>query len=547
VSDYSALASATPAALAAHLLSLGDNDTRQSWIARLFDDMEETGEHESLGNLAWACNDIALLLNRGHQPEEIRKCPYRGYVAGPDDGPAPPPEVTRPDRTAPGYVPPFGFVVGADGELQPELEPFTPEELDRARARWDLAARREQMDLPELTPEQLDALLDGEEVESEEEEAGGAEDSEPRLWPAGDGSIAHMLRTPPPELTWFCRDRLLSNRAHLLVGIGGSSKTRALIQLAMAAVTGRLAWAWEIERTGSAVLILAEDTQEGFHRTLAAILEHGSFSHQERALLAERLHVFPLAGQDTKLLALQPGGVLVETSHFTGLVERCKRIPDLAFIGLDPALGLTEGDENSQTHQRRLGSLCDRLAIESRAAVVLVAHAAKALQSAEEVGSHSSRGGGAITDAVRAEFTLRTMTAPEARDAGITDLEERKAHVQLVATKGNELSPAAFVPVWLKRGPGGVLAQVKLEQAGDRGGIGRREAQALAILKELAAVSTPAMREWRAACQEAGLLHGENERAHERAMERIRDRLRDASLIAPGMTRGIWLPTHDDE
>jgi len=153
--------------------------------------------------------------------------------------------VTRPDRTAPGYVPPFGFVVGADGELQPELEPFTPEELDRARARWDLAARREQMDLPELTPEQLDALLDGEEVESEEEEAGGAEDSEPRLWPAGDGSIAHMLRTPPPELTWFCRDRLLSNRAHLLVGIGGSSKTRALIQLAMAAVTGRLAWAWE--------------------------------------------------------------------------------------------------------------------------------------------------------------------------------------------------------------------------------------------------------------------------------------------------------------
>ncbi len=30
-------------------------------------------------------------------------------------------------------------------------------------------------------------------------------------------------------------------------------------------------------------------------------------------------------------------------------------------------------------------------------------------------------------------------------------------------------------------------------------------------------------------------------------MERIRDRLRDASLIAPGMTRGIWLPTHDDE
>lgn len=506
MSDYSALATATPSTLAAHLLSLGDNDTRQAWIDQVFSDAEETGEHETLGTLAWACSDVAALLSRGWEPEQIFHDPCRGFV-GLDDGPPPPlPPPTRPDRPdrlAPDYAPPFGFVVGADGELLPEQE-------------------------PDETP---CGQTEG-------------EDGEPRLWPAGDGSIAHMLRTPPPELTWFCRDRLLSNRAHLLVGIGGSSKTRALIQLAIAAVTGRLAWAWEIVRTGSAVLILAEDTREGFHRTLAAILEHGNFSHQERALLAERLHVFPLAGQDTKLLALQPGGVLVETSHFTGLVERCKRIPDLAFIGLDPALGLTEGDENSQTHQRRLGSLCDRLAIESGAAVVLVAHAAKALQSAEEVGSHSSRGGGAITDAVRAEFTLRTMTAPEARAAGITDLEERKAHVQLVATKGNELPSAAFVPVWLKRGNGGVLAQVELVPGGGPSG---REAQALEILAGLAAVSTPALKEWRAACQEAGLLTGDNERNRERCMERIRDNLRDAGLIVPGMGRGVWLPTESEQ
>jgi hypothetical protein len=49
------------------------------------------------------------------------------------------------------------------------------------------------------------------------------------------------------------------------------------------------------------------------------------------------------------------------------------------------------------------------------ACVVLASHSAKALQGADEIGSHSSRGGGAITDAVRAEFVLRTMTAAEAK------------------------------------------------------------------------------------------------------------------------------------
>ena len=552
MSDYSTLARESVSRLAEFLVSTGDNSTRQKWIDRLFDDMKEVGNYDELGPLAWRANDIAVLLNKGHLPDEIRECPYRGIVAGPDDGPAPPPLAACPDRS----IPPKGFKPSLHGGYTPDMDdpevrariacfgmpdtfaelwtnPLPSQaEIQRALAIQDIRERRFEMGLPTLSQEQLDALLDGREP---------GEAAEPHLWPSGDGSIAHMLHTPPPELKWLCRDRLLSNRAHLLVGVGGSSKTRALIQLAMGAVTGRLGWAWEIERTGSAVLILGEDTPDGFHRTFAAILEHGGFSHQERALLADRLHVFPLAGQDAKLLALQPGGLLVETSHFTGLLERCKRIGDLVFIGLDPALGLTEGDENSQTHQRRLGSLCDRLAIESGAAVVLVAHAAKALQSAEEVGSHSSRGGGAITDAVRAEFTLRTMTAPEARAAGITDLEERKAHVQLVATKGNELPPAAFIPTWLKRGHGGVLTQVELEQ-NDRGGIGKKEAKALEILRELCQEEAPRFKDWMTACSDAGLLSGDTDNARRRSMERIRNTLHFNGLAEPGQTYGVWVP-----
>ncbi len=84
---------------------------------------------------------------------------------------------------------------------------------------------------------------------------------------------------------------LLAYRAHLLTGAGGSSKTRALYHLAIAAVIGRLPWGWPIERTGSAVLFLAEDTIENVHRTLHALIEFGDITEAESKLVGERLFV----------------------------------------------------------------------------------------------------------------------------------------------------------------------------------------------------------------------------------------------------------------
>jgi AAA domain-containing protein len=363
----------------------------------------------------------------------------------------------------------------------------------------------------------------------------------PTPWPPMSGDVSEYLRTPPPPLPWFARDRLLADRAHVLTGVGGSGKTRSLYHLGIGAIVGRLPWGWEIERTGAAALFLTEDAPGNVHRTLAALVAHGGFRRDEIQLIGERLRVYPLAGQQSRLLSLESGGVLVETSCAAGLFKTCTAIPDLRFVGLDPAIGLSEGDEGNPAHQRRLGELADRLALETGTCVVLSSHAAKALQAADEAGSHSSRGSGAITDAVRAEFVLRTMTAAEARTFGIAELEVRKSHVQLVATKGNELPPEAFAPVWLRRGFGGVLELANLTPA-EVEPVGRRELAALAALRKLAAVAAPLLKDWRQACAEAGLLTGENFRAQERSMERIRDALVSAGLVERGTGRGVFLP-----
>ena len=367
----------------------------------------------------------------------------------------------------------------------------------------------------------------------------------PEPWPPGlSGSVADLIGTPAPDVHWFAHFALLAYRAHLLTGAGGSSKTRLLYHLAVGAILGRLPWGWKIERTGSAVLFLAEDTVDNVHRTLHALIEFGDITEAEGKLIGERLFVFPLAGKDAVLLA-NDSGSLRETVAAEGMRARCKTIPGLAFIGVDPCIAFSEGNEMDAAHQRRLGELFDRLAIETRACVVATSHAAKHIQNAEEVGSHSSRGSGAITDAVRAEFTMRTMTADEGRKHGITEIEHRRAFVQLAATKGNELPPSAFAPIWLKRGPGGVLELADLAApAADP--VGPRERAALDVLRDLAATSTPMLKDWRDACAAVGLLTGKNPDAMKKAMDRIRETLMYAGLVRPGMAKGAYVPAEDE-
>ena len=332
-----------------------------------------------------------------------------------------------------------------------------------------------------------------------------------------------LTTTKPSGIPWFADQRIQLGRGMLLTGIGGSSKTRVMYQLAIGAVIGRLAWSWEVTTTGRALLVLTEDTFEDYHRTVYGCCEALHLTADELQAVDDKIIAYPMAGQDVRLLAKLDRHTLVKSPEFQALQAKAEEYGDVCFIGLDPALSLTEGDEMEQNDQRQLGKMADDLAVRTGASVCLVAHATKASSNAEELGSHNSRGGGAITDAVRMEYGMRTMTAKEASKAGIDDTEERKRHKQLVATKGNHIPPAAFVPVWLRAGEGGVLYGVDLDfdaaPSAGKAGQGKRQKEALSILEKMhaehrlnvvknsrdEAEAKVSVKEWREAMQEGGI------------------------------------------
>lgn len=358
--------------------------------------------------------------------------------------------------------------------------------------------------------------------------------------------IADHLDIEPPPIEWFVEDRIQAGRGILITGVGGSSKTRFLYHLAIGAVFGRLPWGWPINKQGRAVLILTEDTAKDVHRTVYYTCKGMGLSRDEMQRLASGLVIYPMAGQDVRLLAqFRDVGMdgLMKTPAFDELQDKIASFGDVQFIGLDPALSFTTGDEMSQSDQRMLGKLVDDIAVRTGAAAAMVTHAAKGTLQTEEIGSHTSRGAGAITDAVRGEFALRTMTTAEAAKANITDQEEKKRLVQVVCTKGNHVPPAAFVPEWLRRGEHGVLEKADIDfDAGEEMAITERDLKALAILRQLSAGRTAYLQEWRAQCEEQGVVTGRTEMARNKAMQRIKSNLLAGGLITRGMGRDVYAP-----
>lgn len=369
----------------------------------------------------------------------------------------------------------------------------------------------EQRCSPPLPPEEVRKIAAGMERYAPGEEL--AADGPSRLPEPLD--MRRALTEDAPPIQWVVRDRLELGRGAALTGIGGSAKTRALFHLAAGVAIGRMPWPWgEVDHPGRAVLLLSEDTYESAWRKVKSLADGLRLDPGEYDALAERLELVPMAGRDARLL-VRSAGALVQSGLFADLAERAH---GASLIGIDPAVAVSDGDEMDQGEQRRLGETIERLAIDTGAAAVLVTHATKGSIQADEIDGHQSRGAGALTDALRAEYVMRTMTSKEAAKAGVTERAERKRHKQLVASKGNDLPPEAFEPVWLRIDEKTVLRPASVTFAEQGKGLSAKQSQALAILQRMHAerarnlaaggIESKArveLKEWRQALRDEGV------------------------------------------
>lgn len=331
-----------------------------------------------------------------------------------------------------------------------------------------------------------------------------------------------------------------AGRAALITGLGASSKSTLLKELAVSVTSGKPTLALNVPKPGKAVLILAEDTSEDAYRSMDAIFQSMKLNDEEIALVHERLFIFAAAGNDCVIVSSEGDKTSLRLEQLINFVQQ---LGDVRLVGLDPAIALTRGRELDELAQRDLANTVEKIAISTGAAVIVISHAAKSVQYQQEVGSHASRGSGAITDAFRLEVLMRVMTPKEAKGFKIDD-PQRHRFVRMQVTKANSLPPELMHPIWLERVNGGALTLANLKPVSVS-----KPRSALELFfetdeetGEIGPISL-SFAAWKLKASDADLLTGKTDSARDMSARRLFTSVRSSKWISD--TAGSWKPTNE--
>ncbi len=235
------------------------------------------------------------------------------------------------------------------------------------------------------------------------------------------GEASQLLIDDPPPQDWLLtrwadrRDQGVfpRGRTGLVAATGGTGKTMALIQLAIAVATGGH-WLGRFRAAqGNVLLALAEEDLDEAHRRLWRACNALELSRDEREAVAERIDLLPLAGVPVALTASPAPGIVTPTQLAVELHQRLEaRDVDWAVVILDPlsrwAGGGVEANNDVAT---RFVQIVETLTTVRGAPSVLVAHHSS--KTSAKDGESDARGVTGIRDGFRWMVSLDAVEAPD--------------------------------------------------------------------------------------------------------------------------------------
>jgi hypothetical protein len=262
----------------------------------------------------------------------------------------------------------------------------------------------------------------------------------------------------PPPLD-FVFPGLLAGGVGMVAAPGGTGKTFLVMRMAISIASARgFAGVWERnEVAGKVVFLAAEDTRAVLHHRFSDM----NVVEAHAGGLDENLVMISLAGRLTDMLNIGKNGK-VERGGWYNAIK--KLAVGARLLILDPIRRYHGCEENDSRHMTVLVQILEEIALETGCAILFTHHTNKqATFHGAGASQGAARGSSALTDGIRWQMNLWTMTKDEAKERNVSDAE-RKQYVCLAMAKSNYIAPGE--DIWLKRQDGGAFIKAEFDTSG---------------------------------------------------------------------------------
>lgn len=264
-----------------------------------------------------------------------------------------------------------------------------------------------------------------------------------------DARIDGYLHTPPPPQRWVLDGFLPLGIVAAVVAQGGVGKSQLLMQLGYSVATGiALAGHWPVGETGTVLMLCAEDSRDEIHRRVHRIHKQlgSSMSPAMQAKLQDNFLIRSMTGIDVLLTQAMKNGEIVRTQLVEPLLLTAQQAKNLKLIIIDPAARFRGGDENSNPHATRFVQVLEHLALTTGATVLIAHHTGKGATNSKETNQDASRGASALTDGIRWQMALTSLTSLSKGYKGLPpDARHRYMVAKLVKTNYTAPQPEVLL------------------------------------------------------------------------------------------------------
>lgn len=264
-----------------------------------------------------------------------------------------------------------------------------------------------------------------------------------------DGAVQVPL-TPPPPRRYVFGKLVEAGTTAVMAGSGGSGKSIFAMQLSVALAIGKPIGDFQVGE-GASLLVLGEESIAERDRRFGAICR---FMSADTDLVNKRVRCYAAAGVDIRLTTVSKGN-----SEFTPMVEEIVRLTrghalsagcSVKLIVIDHLRLVLGGDPNSAEAATQLTRALNRIAQETGAVVLVIAHSPKNIRSkdGDDIDASDVSGSSAFVDNTRAGLMVYGMKKDQAKAHSVTE-SERLQYVRVQAVKANYADPSAGF--WFKK------------------------------------------------------------------------------------------------